>query len=209
MDMTPSKPVAEAQIGKLNQNVTARLLKHKAEIPSDIFQEILGDETLIDDIHSLIRKRVEARSNMIVRSVKVDRTRTPKKVLDATGRTQYVSDDVVKAMPKGEGEEVEVIFFKPAKEFYKNGVISDADLEKAYALVGLVPADVYSQAAVNEADPAFADEHPNGTHWKDKGDNWCFATFGRWSADARFVYVRRLGSGWSDIWWFAGLRKKN
>lgn len=37
--------------------------------------------------------------------------------------------------------------------------INDAHLEKEYELRGLKSADPYSQSAVNEVDPAFADDH--------------------------------------------------
>ena len=67
------------------------------------------------------------------------------------------------------------------------------------------PADPYSQAAVNEADPAFADGHPNGTHWKDVNGKWCFVAFGRWG-DGRKLGVGR-GNDWGGSCWFAGVRK--
>jgi hypothetical protein len=201
-NVTPSiEPVTEGQIGKFNQNVTARLLKHKAEIPSNLFQQILGDTTLIDEVHAAIRKRIDAMSNMITRVVSVNRKRYAQQALDATGRKQYVNSDVVIAMPSGEGEEAEVIFFKLGK------YVSDANLDKEYDLRGLKPADPYSLAAVNEADPAFADEHPNCTHWKDAKGKWCFATFNHWDDDGRSVSVYRCGNGWFGYWWFAGVRK--
>ena len=67
--------------------------------------------------------------NRIARKVKVNRNRTPQESLDATGRAQYTDRKVVNAMPKGEGEEVEVVFFKPDLSRH-NGFISDDDLEK-------------------------------------------------------------------------------
>ena len=199
--ITPSGPVTEGQIGKLNQNITAKLLKNKKELPSDIFNEVLGDKTLVDEIYASIRKRVEARSNFIIRVVKVDRTSTPQQALKATGRTQYLNDDAVAEMPKGDGEETEVVFFKIGR------TVNDINLDKEYELRGLDPADPYSQAAVNEEDPAFADEHPNGTHWKDKDGKWCFAAFFRWDGVERFVSVCRYAYDWNDDWWFAGVRK--
>lgn len=201
-DMTLSKePITDGQIGKLNQNVTARLLKHKAELPSDIFQQVLGDDTLLDEIYTSIRKRVEAISGLIVRIVKVNRNQSPKEMLKATGRVEYTDDSVVKTMPKGEGEETEVFFFKVGRQ------INDNDLDKEYELRGLKPADPYSQAKVNQDDPAFADTHPNGTHWKDKDGKWCFCTFRRWNDDERSVGVHRRGRDWDDGWWFGGVRK--
>ena len=58
----------------------------------------------------------------------------------------------------------------------------------------------------NINDPAFADEHPNGTHWKNADDKWCFVTFNHW-IDERYVYVDRDDGGWRAYWWFAGVRK--
>jgi len=59
---------------------------------------------------------------------------------------------------------------------------------------------------VNTDDPAFADEHPNCTHWKDGEGKWCFATFSRWGGE-RGVDVSRRDGVSRDGWWFAGVRK--
>ncbi len=140
-------------------------------------------------------------SSIIVRRIRVDRTRKPKKALEATGRKVYVNNNIVATMPKGEGEEVDVIFFKLDR------YISDDDLEKEYAVRGLKPADPYSLAAVNEADPAFADEYPNATHWKNANGQYSYATFDVRLGDERYVHVRRRAVDWRNDWWFAGVRK--
>ncbi|MBU0964389.1 hypothetical protein KKC06_05115 [Patescibacteria group bacterium] len=200
--MTPS--MTDGQIDKVVENITAgfrkRLRDHRDELSSDTVQTVLGQKDFISALFAEFRQRVEAVSNMIVRKVKVDRTRTSQEALDVTGRKQYTDDDVVKSMPNGKGDETEVIFFKVGR------TISDDDLEKEYELRGLVPADPYSLCAVNGNDPAFADEHPNGTHWKDSNGKWCFASFGRW-IDERGVSVDRDGRDWADCCWFAGVRK--
>ena len=117
------------------------------------------------------------------------------------------------------------MFLKPDLS-NRNGYISDDDLEKEFELRGLKPADPISVAAVNEADPAFADEKPHGTHWKDAKGKWCYAAFHRWDDDGRHVLVNRYDSDWldrwgdgrevnicrsdddwDDYWWFAGVRK--
>jgi len=109
-------------------------------------------------------------------------------------------------MPKDNGEEAKVVFFKPDKSSYNaNGWISDDNLEKEFALRCLKPSDPYSLAAVNEADPTFADEHPNATHWKDADGKWCYALFRHWSDGERDVDVHRDGNDWDGNWWFAGL----
>ncbi|MFA5942775.1 MAG: hypothetical protein WC798_03860, partial [Candidatus Paceibacterota bacterium] len=113
---------------------------------------------------------------------------------------QYTDADVVAEMPKGEGAEANVVFFKLGR------YISDDDLEKEYEMRGLVPVDPFALAAINEADPAFADEHPNCTHWKDKNGKWCYTVFRRWGDDRR-VRVGRSDGGWGGGWWFAGSRE--
>ncbi|HXF43908.1 MAG TPA: hypothetical protein VNK70_00285 [Candidatus Paceibacterota bacterium] len=186
------------------ENVVARLRdalrKHREEFGSEPVQKVLGTDNLGMRLLEPFRQLVEAVSNLIIRRVKVDRSRTPQEALDATGRKQYTNRSVVAAMPRGEGEEVEVIFFNLGR------YVSDNDLEKEYELRGLMPADPYSLAAVNGADPAFADERPNGTHWKDADGRWCYAAFDRHWDDGRRVRVNRDGRDWSDDWWFAGLR---
>lgn len=144
-------------------------------------------------------KVVEVVGDYVTRHFTIDRNRNPEEVFRATGRRQYLNDEVVKAMPRGEDEEGEVVFFKL-------GRFGDNDLEKEYELRGLNPADPYSIASVNMLDPAFADDHPNATHWKDANGRWCFATFDRHRGE-RYVGVDRDDSDWDGGWWFAGLRK--
>lgn len=206
--MSPSfASITSGQIGKLQDMLAAGL--RKLPLQSEPTQQVLetqGDQ-IVAEVVSSVQKRVEAVSNMIVRRVKVNRTREPQGMLDATGRKQYTDHRVVKNMPKDGREEEDVFFFKPDKSAYdKNGNISDDNLAKEYELRGLKP-DPYAQAAVNEADPTFADEHPNGTHWKDKDGKWCYAAFFRWHGGERLVYVDRGDGVWSDDWRFAGVRK--
>jgi hypothetical protein len=193
--------ITSGQIGKIQELLGAAL--RKSGLQSEPTQSVIEQQgdALVADMVATVRKRVEAVSSMIVRHVKVNRNRTPQQVLDATGRKQYTDSKVVKAMPRGEDDETDVHFFKLGR------YVSDADLEKEYELRGLKPADPYSLAAVNEADPAFADEYPNGTHWKDTSGNWCYAAFDRWVGGGRDVRVSRDDGGWVGRWWGAGLRK--
>jgi hypothetical protein len=202
--MTAAK-MTDGQIENAVNKLRDAMRKHRSEISSDVAQQVLGVENLGMMMFTPFREHAEAVSNLIVRKVTVNRSRTPQGALDATGRAQSTDSEVVDAMPKGEGDEAEVVFFKPDLS-NRNGYISDDDLEKEYELRALKPADPVSVAAVNEADPTFADEHPHGTHWKDAKGNWCYATFRRWG-DGRRVGVDRDGSDWSDRWWFAGVRK--
>lgn len=193
-------PITKGQIGKLYDLLADALVK--SGLSSEQTQEVLETQGVpfAAELVAVIRKRVEAISNVIVRHVKVNRNRSPQEVIKATGRTPYLTDNVVATMPKGEGDEADVYFFKLGR------YVNDADLDKEFELRGLKPVDPYSLAAVNEDDPAFADDHPNATHWKDANGEWCYAAFSEWYA-YRSVLVDRTDGDWLDCWWFAGLRK--
>ena len=197
--------MTDGQIENAVSKLRDAMRKHRSEITSDAAQQVLGVENLGMMMFTPFRERAEALSNLIVRKVKVERSRSPQEAFVATNRAQYTDHKVVDSMPKGEGDEAEIVFFKPDLS-NRNGFISDNNLETEFELRGLKPADPISVAAVNEADPAFADEKPHGTHWKDAKGNWCGATFDRWVGRRR-VSVGRVGSGWCGSWWFAGVRK--
>ncbi|MCX6786264.1 MAG: hypothetical protein NTU85_00350 [Candidatus Kaiserbacteria bacterium] len=197
--MTPSG-ITIGQIGKIQELLGAGL--RKSGLPSEPTQMIIEQqgEAFVTEFIAAFRKRVEAVDNIAVRHVFVNRSRMACEALGATGQRQFVNSDVAKKMPRAENDKADVIFFKLGRS------ISDSDLEREYELRGLMPADPYSLAAVNEADPAFANGHPNSTHWKNADDNWCYAAFSRWD-DELDVDVNRDDGDWGDYWWFAGLRK--
>lgn len=198
--VSPStEKMTRGQMGKFYDLLVAKL--EKSSLPLHPTQEVIEEEgaLIAEECVSNLQKWVEARLNTIIRVVRLNRTRTPQEAIHATGKVPYLNDEVVATMPRGDGEEVEVVFFKIGKS------ISCADLEKEYELRGLKP-DPYAQAAVNEADQAFADEHPNGSQWKDAEGNYCCAIFYRWH-DRRYVRVNRRGDVWFDDWWFSGVRK--
>ncbi len=137
---------------------------------------------------------------------KVNRIRTPKEAIDATGRFQYTNHKVVQGMPRGEGNEVDVVVFNlEAWEYTKPGFISEDDLEKAYNRRGLKN-DPMALVAANEDDLSLADKMPHGTHWKDANGYWCCITFDI-SGGERGVGVYRDGRGWDGRWFFAGSRE--
>jgi len=196
--MTPSS-ITAGQIGKFQELFGAGLRKSNFMCePTQHVLETQGD-VLIAELVTAVRKYVEAASNIIVRHVKIDRRSLPQQVIDASGRVQCTDQSVVNTMPRGEGEEADVYFFKVGR------YIGDLDLEKEYELRGFKP-DPLAQAQVNINDSAFADGHPNGTHWQDGDGKWCFASFFR-SIGERLVDVDRRGGGWGDRWWFGGVRK--
>ena len=198
--VTPSKTITKGQASKFVDVFIDTLVKSR--LPSEPTQQVLEEQgtAVAAECVAIVRKRADAISSVIVRRVPVNILRTAQQALDATGRKQCTDSDVVATMPKGAGGEVEVHFFKLDR------YISDNDLEDEYASHGLKPVDPYSLAAVNEADPAFADEYPNSTHWKDAAGKWCFAAFRRWGV-GRGLDVGRGDDVWSVSWWFAGVRK--
>ena len=131
---------------------------------------------------------------------KVNRNRPAQKAISATGRKMWLIDSVVANMPLGVGEKTKMVFFRIGLD------VSNADLEKEYKLREL-KSDPIAAAAVNEADPAFADKYSNATLWKDTDGEYCFTSFHSHPGE-RCVNVRRNGNGWSDYWWFSGVPEK-
>lgn len=201
--MIPSKKrsMTYGQTDKAGDVFRAVLRKHRSEFESEASQKALGSDVLVSDLLAVFRKYVEMFSDLIVRRVLVNRSQTPQEMLDATDRKQYCDPDVIKSMPRGEGEKAEVTFFQVRRQ------ASNYELEKEFASRGLKPVDPYSLAKVNKDDPSFADSHPNGTHWKDSDGKWCYITFRRWHGDGRSVDVSRLGFDWDVFWWFGGVCK--
>jgi len=203
--MTPLKMTSGDQIAKAVANYRALIEKHGKEFDAELVQIVLGQPEFADEVFAVFRRRVEAISNLIVRKVKVDRSRSLQQALDATGCVQHTDRRVIDGMPKAAADETEVVFFKPHLS-ERNGYISDDELEKEYALRGLEHADPISLAALNEADPSFAYYKPHCTHWKDAEGKWCYASFNRWNGK-RKLGVDRGDGVWHAEWWFAGVRK--
>ncbi len=156
------------------------------------------------DMVAAVRRRVEAVS-AITRRVKVNRALTPQQVLDETGCKQHVDPGVVEAMPQGEGDEVDVKFFKLDMKKYPNGYLTDEEATAELELHGLKP-DPRAQAAVNRDDPAFTYTHPNGCNWQKDG-KWYFAAFYHFYNEPSVdVYLSGV-SNWDDNWWLGGVSK--
>ncbi len=202
--MTAPETMTDGQIENAVNKLRDAMRKHRAEISSDVAQQVLGVENLGMMMFTPFCERAEMVSNFIVRKVTVNRSRTRQEALDATGRKQYTDRKVVDSMPNAKADKVEVAFFKLDLS-KRNGYISDDDLEKEFNLRGFKPADPISVAAVNETDSAFADEHPNATHWKDVNGKWCYVAFSHLGGGGRCVDIARSDDGWDDRWWFAGL----
>ena len=196
--------MTEGQIGKVCEMIAAALRKGRKNFRSNAVQNVIENhgsklqEEMTKATTTVFENIATWASNIITRIVKVNRSRSPKDMVKALSRSEYTISSVVKTIPKGEGEGVTVEFFKLDRW------MRDNDLALEYEKRGLTP-DPYAQAAVNEADPGFANEHPNGTHWKDEDGSWCYLAFSRGGGE-RVVHVGRR-HGWSGHWWFGGVRK--
>lgn len=196
--------MTDEQIENVLNKLRGAMLRHRSEIPSNIAQHVLGADNLGMVLFAPFCERAAAICKMIVRRVKIDRTCTLKEMLKATDRDQNVNDDVIATMALGKGNEKNVYFFMPEPwEYTHPGYMSDEDLEKAMKRRVLV-SDPYAQIQVNIDDPAFAEEHPNGTHFKDADGNLYSLAFDRWLGRRR-VSVCRVAGGWGYDWWFGGV----
>ncbi|HWQ60220.1 MAG TPA: hypothetical protein VN420_03660 [Candidatus Fimivivens sp.] len=205
--MTPSKEMTQRQIDEAVANYRALLEKHVNEFDAAAAQRALGQSELADEQFAAFRRRVEMFSNLIVRRTKVNRRLSSRAALAATGRKQHTDDGVMNGMPFGGDDEVDVVFFYPELwEYTRPGFMSDDDLEKALARRGLEN-DPRAVIAANAADPLFADNHPNGAHWKDASGAWCFLVFDRWDgqpcvdvgSDARGWFNRSCYCGTAQV----------
>ncbi len=121
-----------------------------------------------------------------------------KNLLESTGRTLYVTDEVLTDSPN----KIDGVF-----EMFQIGkYITCDELRAEYEKRNLVPADIETMVA---HDGEFDEKKYVATQWKDKNGKGCFAAFGRWFDGVRGVFVYRLDRDWSDDWWFAGVRKSS
>lgn len=200
-NIAPIVGMSNEQAGRVADRFQTFCRKEGAVLPRETVQAVLEEEgdQLSADMFTALRVRVERRAKMIVRRVRVDRNRTHKEAIEATGRKRYVDSDVLATAPKGEGEEVDVYFF----DLDYDPTVDELDREME--IRGLRP-DVDALTEVNQADPAFADDRPNVTQWRDVNGKACYAVFHRWRGE-RGVGVDRDGGGWGRCCRFAGVRK--
>lgn len=106
----------------------------------------------------------------IIRTVRVMRAREPKAMITAVGCAQLTNSTILSSIPRCEGKYVNVEFFNLDKN------VSPEDILLQYQSRDLTP-DPYAQAAVNEAEPTFAEKYPNLTCWEDERYNLCYLFF--------------------------------
>ena len=192
--------ITKGQAGKFADLFIAALIK--SGLPSAETQQVLENQgaTLVAQFIAQVQAKVDMVSKIFRRTVAVDRSLAPQAAISATGRRQYVTEDVLKAMPLGHGETVTLEFFRLTKW------MNDEAVDALLAEHGLVAADPFALAAQNAIDPDFASKHPCFTHWQDADGKWCYATFVDWHGE-RGVGVGRYDSDWDGGWWVAGVRK--
>lgn len=154
---------------------------------------------------------MEDTSVIIRRVVNIQRHRTALEAVEATGRELFIDSLDVASMPVGKGpEEVELHYFFPCRSVGE--AMSGEKLLQEYELRGLEP-DPQAQAADNEAHPEFADDRPNGTHWKNEQGLWIRCSFDKEGHDdkrnKRRVYISSGGYPWLIYTWFAGVPKSS
>ncbi len=139
----------------------------------------------------------------IIRRARVKRDRTSQEALNATGRGQYINQDVLAtATPSGTDEEVEMVFIP------LSSCMSNAEVEELIP-ANFRPADLWELAAVNEDDPTFADQYRNFTHWKITGDKvWRWVVFGNWIGKQNVLVSRNDVIVLGDGWWVAVVREE-
>lgn len=87
---TPStKPVSKGQIGKLADNLSERISKNAEEIPSEVFQQILGDESLIEEMYQSVFRRVQAITKVVVIRMGIVKPTGPTTVQEAVKAGRY------------------------------------------------------------------------------------------------------------------------
>lgn len=196
--------MTDKQIDKIRDVLVAVLRKCRKAFRSADVQVVLGrkdlTKRLVEVIVATIKQLAEEVSGVIVRTTIPYFMRTPQEMLLATSRKQYVNDEVVAIMPVHGKSKVNLEFVNFGK------YMSDDALEAECKLRGYQRiATPFELGAVNEADSAFADTHPNATHWKDAQGKWCYIAFIRLDGE-RDVGVDRLDNAWHAFWWFAFVR---
>lgn len=201
--MTPSVPTERMTIGQINKavaNYEAMLKKHASDFPVEIVQRVLGMSELEKKQFELFRSFIEAQSKTVFRCATVNRNRSQSDAIGATGRALYLDKSVVKTMPMASGN-IEAIFVNLGRN------VDSCRLDDELARLGFeLIVDPQGLAALNEADSAFADDHPNATQWKDISGKYCYMFFDR-CHDERFVQVAQKSCFWQGVCWFPCRRK--
>lgn len=206
-EITSSVRMTDKQIEIVLARLRALLYKHRSEIAVETARNVLRDESMGKAMFAPFRARAEQiEQGFICMTVRVNRRLTPQEAMKATRRKRFLESKVMAVMPQGEGSKVEIMLFK-LDLAHRGGCITLEDLEKEFHQRGLKPVDPCALAALNRANPTFADGIPNLTLWMGSDGSWCTIVFNSRDGQRR-VRVRALTQErkLSDFWWFAGVR---
>ncbi|MDO8561635.1 MAG: hypothetical protein Q7S05_02290 [bacterium] len=191
----------EKEIGDFHDN----LLRRADEIASySPLQQILARPEYRAELEMMLRERIGGMKSCIVRHATVNHSRSPEEALEALEAVGFLvfpgknCEDVVKNMPRGDCNELDVYLFRP------NCDVDDDDLERELGKLVLRRANPFALIDVNERDPGFVRKYPNGTHWKDESGKWCYIAFRCSPLTGKRVYIGRRTKDWKDRWWHAG-----
>ena len=166
-----------------------------------LIQRALCSSNFADAQAELFRNGVESISSFIVRCVGVDPNKSPEEMLNALGRGVFFTPSVMETMPRGEGPEKDVHFFKFEPPTNEDEIVTEL------ALHGFVLAQPYYVIEVNKADPAFAEGHFNGSFWKDSQGRWCYLTCNDMTNGEKDVYIHPSRGNFRDTVWVAAVPK--
>ena len=102
--------MTDGQIDDLANKLRDAARKHRDEVSKDHAQEALRSENIGMRLFATFRALVEELSKQIVHVVSVNRARSPRATLKASGRKLYVTDSVVDAMPRLTGDKVRLVY---------------------------------------------------------------------------------------------------
>lgn len=96
--MTPSvTTMTDGQIDKAGELFRSILRRHRAELPTDAVQQVLGNNDIWPELFATFRKRVEMISNMVVRHVTTD-GRTGERFIATLEKANYNVGDYAKQL---------------------------------------------------------------------------------------------------------------
>ncbi|MSU44863.1 hypothetical protein EXS45_01635, partial [Candidatus Nomurabacteria bacterium] len=132
--------ITDAQISRIVSRFSERCHKKCALLPRVIVQDILEHEghVLSKEMFDVLYRHIERRSEMVIRHVKVDRTKTGEQLITALNCKEFVDIEVLATMPT-QGKKEENLYFFPVKQ-----IIQVGDYVKEFESRGLVP-DPYAQ----------------------------------------------------------------
>jgi hypothetical protein len=203
----PEPVITDDQIERAAEILRRTLRSHRNELPYDSVEYLLGGmlkgsgfgEVLLRAVHKCVDELV------ILRRVKVDRSRTPQAALAATGQRLMAAPQDVETIPRGKGDTVVIGLFRVLDRY----TIQRGDLDMHFKFHGLIP-DPIALAALAEADPAFVDVYTPATQWRGSNGSYYGMSFNK-NRGERSILINEMkdhpAAAWSCRFWFGGRMK--